>query len=351
MTNKQTLFFVGQCLTINSEIKNKKIVKKKIISDEINWEDIVKVSSSHFVLPALFCNLNTADLLKYLPKDLVDFMAHITSLNRDRNYKIISQVKEINSYLLKHNITPIFIKGAGNLVEGLYSDIAERMLSDIDFIVSNKEYKKTIKLIKKLGYSSEKEELNPLHRHYPSLVSSTKIASIEIHKDLLKRQYSKVFDYNYIKNNIKKVNGYNVLNYNDQLILSTLSYQINDNGFDLKNVNLRNSYDIFLMSKKINFINLNSISNKCKYMIQFYLTLTDKIFNNVFYLNFKPQKNTEKHLKIFYNNINNPKDFLKRFKKVKKKKKIKYRLNQVKYIISNKEYRYWLYIRLIQKIT
>ena len=70
-------------------------------------------------------------------------MQHITDLNRARNEKIIEQAKELNELLVANNITPIFLKGTGNLLEGLYRDLSERMLSDIDFIVSMEEYLKT----------------------------------------------------------------------------------------------------------------------------------------------------------------------------------------------------------------
>ena len=63
-------------------------------------------------------------------------MKHITDLNRDRNKQIISQAQDLNTLLLNNNITPIFLKGTGNLLEGLYDDIAERMLGDIDFLFS-----------------------------------------------------------------------------------------------------------------------------------------------------------------------------------------------------------------------
>jgi hypothetical protein len=71
----------------------------------------------------LYCNLKRADFLHYLPTDLVAYMKHITDLNRERNQQIVEQAKEINELLLTNNITPIFLKGTGNLLEGLYDDI------------------------------------------------------------------------------------------------------------------------------------------------------------------------------------------------------------------------------------
>ena len=108
MTYKETLFFVAQCLTINHEKHNKQVIENELKSENIDWEAVVKVSTAHFVFPALYCNLKKANFLHYLPSDLVEYMKHITDLNRERNQQIIEQAKEINRLLLSNNITPIF---------------------------------------------------------------------------------------------------------------------------------------------------------------------------------------------------------------------------------------------------
>ena len=74
----------------------------------------------------------------------MDYMKYITKLNRERNEEIIAQAKELNTLLLEHHITPIFLKGTGNLLEGLYEDIGERMVGDIDFLFSEEDYPKAI---------------------------------------------------------------------------------------------------------------------------------------------------------------------------------------------------------------
>ncbi|MDC0652337.1 nucleotidyltransferase family protein, partial [Flavobacteriaceae bacterium] len=154
MTYKETLFFVAKCLTINHEEHNKRIVEEMLQSNTVDWDAIVKLSTAHFVFPALYCNLKRASFLSYLPEDLVDYMKYITELNRERNERIIAQAKELNTLLLGHNITPIFIKGTGNLLEGLYEDIAERMVGDIDFIFSKEEFPRAVKILTSNGYPS-----------------------------------------------------------------------------------------------------------------------------------------------------------------------------------------------------
>jgi hypothetical protein len=133
---KETLFFIAKCLTISLEEKNRDEIELVLKTTDLDWESVVKVSTSHYVFPALYCNFKRANFLKYLPADLVAYMKHIANLNRDRNNQIFEQAKELNSLLLANNIRPIFLKGTGNLLAGIYDDIAERMVGDIDFLCS-----------------------------------------------------------------------------------------------------------------------------------------------------------------------------------------------------------------------
>ena len=75
--------------------------------------------------------MKRANFLHYLPEELVTYMEHITKLNRERNEQIIAQAKELNILLLANNITPIFLKGTGNLLAGIYDDVAERMVGEL----------------------------------------------------------------------------------------------------------------------------------------------------------------------------------------------------------------------------
>ena len=54
MNYKETLFFVGQSLTINHDPKNKVLIEEQLKSISVDWEAVVKVSTAHYVLPALY---------------------------------------------------------------------------------------------------------------------------------------------------------------------------------------------------------------------------------------------------------------------------------------------------------
>ena len=53
MNYKETLYFISKCLTISLEESNRQEIKKQLQSKTIDWEAVVKVSTAHYVFPAL----------------------------------------------------------------------------------------------------------------------------------------------------------------------------------------------------------------------------------------------------------------------------------------------------------
>ena len=343
MNYKETLFFVAKCLTINHEEHNKRIVEEMLQSNTVDWDEVVKLSTAHYVFPALYCNLKRASFLSYLPEDLVEYMKYITDLNRERNEKIIAQAKELNTLLLEHNITPIFIKGTGNLLEGLYEDIAERMVGDIDFLFSKEDYPRAIELLKDNGYPRElKTPIYPGLKHYPRMINKNKIAGIEIHNGLLIEQYAKEFDYNFIKESIQKINGISLLSFENQLSLSIAASQINDFGFIYKVLPLRNAYDVFLLSKKTTAKNAFNKLNTLELPLHCFLASCFVVFNKPKSLQYNTTSKIEKYLVSFYKVIENRKLAEKNYKKTINKQYRNLIMRKFYKALFYEKYRKWL---------
>ena len=276
MTYKETLFFVAKCLTISLKEKNREEIERKLQSEEIDWDAVVKVSTGHYVFPALYCNLKRVDFLKYVPADLVEYMKYITNLNRERNVLIIEQAKELNQLLLANNIIPIFLKGTGNLLEGLYDDIAERMVGDIDIIIDKANVKKSNNILIQNGYISN-FDLYDGHRHLSRIVKKNKIAAVEIHKEFLEKPNRTFFNYNIIQY-FKLKNNIHVLSMIDKLALTILSNQINDNAFKKANISLRSFYDFMILNNNNNNNNLIIKYSHFQKIIQSYFSVFNFLF-------------------------------------------------------------------------
>jgi len=72
MNYKETLFFVAKCLTLDQHPEKIDEVRDTIRNGEIDWENIVWVSSAQFVLPAFYLQLKRNGLTEELPLDLIE---------------------------------------------------------------------------------------------------------------------------------------------------------------------------------------------------------------------------------------------------------------------------------------
>ena len=352
MNYKETLFFIAKSLTISLEEKNKDEIELILKTSAVDWDAVVKVSTAHYVFPALYCNIQRANLLHYLPEELVTYMEHITKLNRERNEEIINQAKELNTLLLANCITPIFLKGTGNLLAGIYDDVAERMVGDIDFIFSKEDYPKVITILRDFEYSevSEYKYHFPCVKHYRRLQKENNIAAVEIHSEILEiEKYRKEFNYSVVEKDYQVIDEIRVLSYANKLNLSIIANQINDHGFDYKTIALRNAYDVFLLSKKTNAkISVNTLDELTN-PLNCFLAACYEIFNELDSLEYNNTKMTASYLSIFNNQFTNSKTTKRRHKRIKTYLFLKSRLGIIYKSLIYKEYRVWLFKRVTDK--
>ena len=348
---KETLYFIAKSLTISLEEKNREEIELILKTTDVDWEAVVKVSTSHYVFPAIYCNFKRVDFLKHLPADLVDYMKHITNLNRDRNTQILKQVQGLNNLLLANNIRPIFLKGTGNLLEGLYEDVGERMVGDIDFLFSEEDFFNAIDILKKDNYSKSEGELDYFQgfRHYSRLVKPANIAAVEIHKEVTIEKYRGEYNCKMISKDAPQINDFSVLSFENQLSLSIITSQINDYGFDLKSFSLRNAYDVFLLSKKVDTKKVISKFTKLKNPLNCFLANCNLVFGDLECLKYHKTKESENYLKAFNISLHKRKSNLKiNFKLITIK--LNRRFDIVCKSIFNSENRKWLLNRIKNKL-
>ena len=190
----------------------------------------------------------------------------------------------------------------------------------------------------------------PEHRHYQRLVKDDCIAAVEIHKELVIEKYRNEFNYKVIFDDIQLVNNISVLSFESQLILSIIAIQINDYGFKLEKFSLRNAYDVFLLSKKVNtqkvFSNLKGLKNP----LNCFLASCDIVFGEIESLEYQQTKQASNYIKDFN------KTLLKRnssfnFQFKSKIITIKRRFLIVCRSIFNNKNRTWLFRRIVDFIS
>jgi len=281
MTYKQALYFIGSCLSLSHYPERKSQVLKQIQNTKFNWEKIVKISSGHMVLPALYLNLKQADLFSYLPTDLVHYFKEITLLNSDRNTAILKQITAINAILTSQKIEPVFLKGAAHLVENLYQNIGERMIGDIDLLIAPSKIEQAVTLLTEKGYFLI-DKLGSIDtkasKHYPRLIHKDAITAVEIHWAVVLPSHKTSLNYQTIFKDKLFINTFYVPSYKHQVLHNILNTQINDNGILYGKIMMRQMYDGFLLSFKPNVVETVKNYKYDFYKKAVYIKLIQKIF-------------------------------------------------------------------------
>jgi hypothetical protein len=244
--------------------------KEKVIQDEEVLSKFIRLSSYHLVLPAVYRKLQKTGLSNDLPPELAEHLNEILQLNIKRNEEILQQIDEINLHLNSAGIQPVYMKGTAHLLDGLYSDPADRMIGDIDLLVRDKDFLPTAKIVLKLGYKTDIEiydEINTL-KDYPRLFREDVPADIEIHRLPVIPEFSKWFTPETIFREKKQIQGKIncfVPSCKHQLIQNFIHSQLTNKGHKHRLVSLRDLYDCHLLLKKVSRIEaLNEIREKEK---------------------------------------------------------------------------------------
>jgi len=243
-----------------------------LASTHYNWDDIVKVGSSHLVLPTIYSRLKSKNETNLLPKDLVDYLDSISSINRNRNLTLIEESKTISNLFNEHHINHVFVKGIALLASNHFEDSCERMVGDIDILVDENQINKAFDLLQKHNYSPLQSELQKdylEHRHMDRLIPKNGLGAIELHQRLLRKNYKDYLNPSKTLKTKRIVNGINIPNNLHLLQHAILDFQINDYGNTYNSFSLKNAYDSLTLLKK-------NPETEFKKLIE------DKLFKNYF---------------------------------------------------------------------
>ncbi|MBU2927597.1 nucleotidyltransferase family protein [Winogradskyella psychrotolerans] len=259
---------------------SKEALETTINDPKFDWDIMVIEASKHLVLPTLYCRLKAKELLHILPKDLVVYLKEITTINRQRNLRLLQQVNSITHILNKHNISHVFLKGSALLASGHYLDKGERMIGDIDILIEKKDLSKTFDILKNSGYSktigfayTEKD-----HRHLDRLISDQELAAIELHSDLFHKKNRSILTMDNILKSKRIINNIAIPNTKYFSLHIMLNWQLNDRGHYYNTISLKSIYDFIILNSDKSQESIKSIMS-LKYG-QSYLALASYYFQD-----------------------------------------------------------------------
>ena len=238
------------------------------------WNNLIYFASSHLILPAFLSSIKSKKLNNYVPKDLISYLIEISDLNQKRNIEITSQIKFISDTFKKYKIEHAFIKGAALLICKPYNVVKDRMIGDIDIIVSKNDILKAQKILFNLNFKEQKsndiEFLKNISqkKHLPRLINSKFISAVELHLNLFENDYIDLIDIDVIMNQkVLTTDGFYILSKKNLWIHTILNWQLNDYGYKKNFLSFRSVIDVIYLDRD-NYFMKNFLSNK--YLKHFY---------------------------------------------------------------------------------
>jgi len=255
MTNKELFYFTGKCLMLDEDPLFREEIITLNAAGAIDWLRFSASCSDHLILPVIYLKFQKHGIIDNLPEEFSEHLKYLYELNRERNSRILAQLGSITAILNKNDIYPVFLKGAAHLLDGLYSDIGERIMGDIDFLIPEKDYIRTAKILEDEGYALHEPFLYfdvAVLKHYPPLAKPGEPAYLEIHRLLTEKELSwfnaRITDQE--KKEIKMLQGCHVLSDNHKIAHNFIHGQLHHQGHLTGIVSFRDLYDLYLLSKR-----------------------------------------------------------------------------------------------------
>ena len=222
--------------------------------ENIDYESVIKISSSHLIIPTIYSQIVKKNLSSKIPSEFYNYIEYIYNHNLQRNKKLIEEISEISKKLNDVGIQHIFLKGSAGLISNLYKDIGSRMIGDIDILIFEKDRKNIEDFFEKNNYEKSKNEYNFFEpRHLTRRFNKDKLFAIEAHTKLFdKKNHQKLIDLDEFFASKLSLNNINIPSYKNQILHNIYNFQINDFGYNYDAFSLRSFFDNFLLFSRRN---------------------------------------------------------------------------------------------------
>ncbi len=258
MKNSDSYYLTASILALDGreDPGTREEMKKKFLSGEVDWTKMVYTASNNYVLQAIYLRMKDFGLLEHLPAELAAHLKELHDLNLERNKTILEHTGRINELLRSNNITPVFMKGLGNMLDGLYSTPAERMMLDIDILADPDHMEKAAQLLIDDGFTSA-QQYDPTRKeamkHFPELVRDGLPAFVDIHRLPVNIQYESVFSHRDAMEGVRPSQEnpeFMVMSDTNKIRLNFIHSQKVHWGHQHARPSLRDLYDLLLLSRR-----------------------------------------------------------------------------------------------------
>ncbi|MCB8994205.1 MAG: nucleotidyltransferase family protein [Bacteroidales bacterium] len=259
MMNRLKIYhLIGRILALDHPQADKERVIQELQKLNFSWEKFINIADKHLVLQVLYPKILAHKLEDFFPAEVLEHLKYIFELSVKRNDSIMNQAESLSKLLSSAGITPLYLKGMGNILDGLYKNKGERILHDIDILIPRQKIYEAVNLLVKDGYQSNtklKSEIRDSDHHFPILYKRGEPVYVEIHWQAVNNRYERILANDEIFRHSKVPAGFSdclVMSDEHKIIHNFLHAQMDHRARIFAREYMRNLYDVLLLSDRKN---------------------------------------------------------------------------------------------------
>lgn len=162
-----------------------------LLQENINWQYLVEIAIRHGLTSLLYWNLKTTGA-EFVPQLQLTLLQDYFYRNNHRNFALTKELLNLLRLFEVNKITALPFKGP-ILAASVYGNVALRLISDLDILVHERDFSKSVDLLISQGYQSRTEV--PWESH---LIRGNGLYNVDLHREIIAPKHvscSLSFDY------------------------------------------------------------------------------------------------------------------------------------------------------------
>lgn len=218
----------------------------------IDWNAVVRVAQQHKVAPALWSAIASRG---DVPTPIRAYFQMERELNVRRNTVLMDGLEAILVRLNGEGIVPALLKGSASVASGLYADPAERLMLDLDLLVTPEQAAASVAALRALCYTDlhapqTRWVAQEVH-HLPALCAPSGDFVVELHTWLLDKQYEPMLPHAAVMQRATEAQWRSgrvrMLNPTDRLVHNIVHAQMHHHLSDMGTVEIRQLRELCLL--------------------------------------------------------------------------------------------------------
>lgn len=169
---------------------------KTLLQENIDWEYLIQIASRHGLLSLLYWSLKTTGS-EFVPQSQLNWLQDYFYSNNRHNFALTKELLKLLRLFEVNKITALPFKGP-ILAASLYGNVALRLISDLDILVHERDFSRSVDLLISQGYQLRTQVPWEFH-----LIRGDGLYNVDLHQEIAPKHVSCSLSFDHLWENIE----------------------------------------------------------------------------------------------------------------------------------------------------